>query len=487
LRQQAVLAPAIATAQPDDSVWVSRPGQRPLAEIRTVGGPGAGRVWALGMGIHDIGPAPGSTIEITGNGVPELGVQVKINPSGQAWLRLPRDGADPSAVRVNVISQGKDTAIPRPENGEIPWPIGGDLVFGEVLLRITAPSVADAAIVKSGTDAGYDYIRAPRTTLPVPGGRFRLPPPPAGRPRAIRGEVQAYRERRAAAIARIRQVVAEERKLRCDTLMDPATAALTAIGPGRRLWERRRGDADHLVLRVGTVNQPSMIDIEDPARDDAHRIGRWLLLDVPFAVDLAARGVLGLFGPNATATRAIAAWMVIQAAVLHSPSELRICLLTDGSAPTAWDWVGRLPHTRHDQAVLVGGDSVDDCIGELVSVIRARGRGGAGAAGSVVLGEPDMVVVVDSARQLGQVDGIARILADGPAARVFAICLDEQEGFLPRECTGVVRCDLAAAMVSQQGLPDVTGIRPDLVTRAWCERVADSLAELRDVPMAGRG
>jgi DNA segregation ATPase FtsK/SpoIIIE, S-DNA-T family len=441
------------------------------------------------MGVHDIGPAPGSTIRITGNGVPEPGVQVKINPSGQAWLLLPSDVADTSAVRVNVISHGKDTAIPRPETGEIPWPIGVDLVFGEVLLRITAPSVADAAIVKSGADAGYDYIRTPRTGVPVPGGRFRLPPPPAGRLRAFRGEVQAYRERRTAAIARIRQVVAEERRLRCDTLMDPAAAALTAIGPCRRLWERRRGDADHLVLRVGTVNQPSMIDIEDPARDGVHRISRWLLLDVPFAVDVAARGVLGLFGANATATRAIAAWMVIQAAVLHSPRGLRICLLTDGAAPSAWDWVGHLPHTRHDQAVLVGSDpvSVDDCIGELLSVIRARGRGGAGVAGSVPLGEPDMVVVVDSARRLGHVDGIARILADGPAARVFAICLDEEEGFLPRECTGVVRCDPAAVMASQQGLPAVIGIRPDLVTRAWCERVAVSLAELRDVPLAGCG
>jgi len=491
LPEQAVLAPAIASAQPDDPVWRGRPSQRSLVEIHTVSGPGAGRVWALGAGIHDIGPAPGSTIEITGNGVPELGVQVKISPSGQARLLWPGEAAGASVIRMDMISSGKDAAIARQEGGEITWPIGADLVFGDTLLRITSPSVADAALVSSPDRPGYDYIRTPRIAQALPGGRFLLPSPPASRRRfrtsASRGDIKAYWERRAATIVRIRQAVAAERQLRCDTLMDPASAALTAIGPGRRLWERRRGDADHLVLRVGTVDQPSMIEIEDPSREEARRIVRWKLPDVPLAVDVAAGGVLGLAGSTA-AMRAIASWMVVQAAVLHSPRELQICVLTDGRAPAAWDWVRRLPHARRGLSVLVGHDpeTVDDCVGELMSVIRARGHGGAGAASSVVLGEPDIIVVLDSARRLDHVDGIERILADGPDARVFSICLDEQERLLPRERTGVVWCDPTAVAVSRQGLPDYTGVRPDLVTRAWCDRVAGSLAELRDVPMAAR-
>jgi DNA segregation ATPase FtsK/SpoIIIE, S-DNA-T family len=384
--QQPVLAPAIASAERDnrdDPVWMGRLSQRSLVEIRAVSGPGAGRVWPLGMGVHDIGSAPGSAIEITGNGVPERGVLVKIGPSGQAWLLLPSDAAGSSPIRVDVIDPLEGEAIPRRETGEILWPVGGDLVLGEVLLRVTSPSVADAVIVRSSDGPGYDYIRAPRAVPPLPGGRFRLPHPPTARPRcpisaamtaaavvvvgigmawllrsffllvfvlislvlavikwisgrraerrAFRGGLKTYWESRAAAHAAIRQVIAEERKLRCDTLMDPAYAALTAIGPGRRLWERRRGDADHLVLRVGTLNQPSMIEIEDASREDAQRVFRWNLPDVPLAVDVAARGVLGLVG-EAAATRAMAGWMVVQAAVLHSPRELQICLLTDGSA-----------------------------------------------------------------------------------------------------------------------------------------------------------
>jgi len=520
-----------------DPVWMGRLSQRSLAEIRTVGGPGAGRVWPLGMGVHDIGSAPGSAVELAGNGVPERGVQVKIDPSGQAWLVVPSDIAGSSRIRVDAIDLLANEAIPRRETGEIPWPIGDDLVLGEVLLRITSPSVADAVILRSSDGPGYDHVRAPRAMPPLPGGRFRLPDPPAVRPRsaisaamtaiafvvvgigmvwlrssffllvfvlislvlavinwisgrraerrAFWGELKTYWEGRAAAHAAIRQVIAEERKLRCDTLMDPAHAALTAIGPGRRLWERRRGDADHLVLRVGTLDQPSMIEIEDASRDDARRVFRSNLPDVPLAVDVAARGVLGLIG-EAAAARAVAGWMVAQAAVLHSPRELQICLLTDGSAQAAWDWVHRLPHARCGPFVLVGSDpeSVDTCVGELVSVIIARGRDGAGAASSVDLAGPDIIVVLDGASRLGHVDGVARILAEGPALRVFSICLDEQERLLPQECTGVVWCDPAAITVTQQDLPDFAGIRPDLVTPAWCDRVASSLTELRDVLMA---
>lgn len=529
----------MAEEQRADPVWMGRPGQRSLAEIHTVSGPGAGRIWPLGMGVHDIGSAPGSAIEIIGDGVPERGVQVRIGPSGQAWLVLSSDTAGSSHIRVDAIDLAGDEAVARRGTDEIPWPAGGDLVLGEVLLRVTSPSVADAVTVRSSDGSGYDYFRVPRAVPPVPGGRFRLPPLPAARPRfalwaatavlavaaaaigmawllrslfflvfvlvilalamigwisgrrterrAFRAGLETCWEDRGSASAAIRQAMAQERKLRCDTLMDPACAALTAIGPGGRLWERRRGDADHLVLRVGTVDQPSMIEIEDASRDDAGRVFRWNLPNVPLAVDMAARGVLGLVG-DAAATRAMAGWMVAQAAVLHSPRELQICLLTHGSAKAVWDWVGRLPHAWSGPFVLVGSDpgSVDTSVGELVSVISARGGGDAGAGGPVDPAGADIIVVIDGAHRLGRVDGISRILAEGPALRVFSLCLDEQERFLPAECTGVVWCDPAAVAVSQQDLPDFTGIRPDLVTPAWCGRIAGSLTELHDAPASHR-
>jgi DNA segregation ATPase FtsK/SpoIIIE, S-DNA-T family len=539
LRPEPSAPAAAALVEEDDPVWMSQPDRRSVVEIHAVSGPGAGRVWPLGTGVHDIGSAPGSTIQLTGDGVPERGIQVKVRPSGQVSLVPPDDAKDVSRlIRVNVINPPGDRATPRRATGEIPWPADGDLVLGEMVLQVTLPSAADAAVTRSPDGLGLDYIRAHREVPQIPAGRFRSPrPPPIPRSnpipvpmviavvllgiglawvlrsfflfvfvlfgsgftvinrisqrcnarRAFWRDLKRFWDGRVASHDAIRQAIADERKLRCDTLMDPARAALTAIGPGRRLWERRRGDADYLVLRLGTLNQPSMIEIEDPVLEDPGRISRWELPNVPFALDLAARGVLGLAG-EAAATRAIAAWLVIQAAVLHSPRQLKICLLTDGPGQAVWDWVRLLPHAqlasgRHGPVVLVGNgdESTGTCIGELVSVVRARGKAATGAIPPMLFGEPDFMIVADGARRFLGIDGMAQILTEGPALRVFSICLDEREQLLPRECTGVVWCDPAALTIRQQDLPDFTGIRPDLVTPAWCDRVARPLAALRDV------
>jgi DNA segregation ATPase FtsK/SpoIIIE, S-DNA-T family len=37
-----------------------------------------------------------------------------------------------------------------------------------------------------------------------------------------------------------------------------------------------------------------------------------------------------------------------QAAVLHSPNDLRFCLLTESSRKVAWEWARWLPHCRPD-------------------------------------------------------------------------------------------------------------------------------------------
>jgi S-DNA-T family DNA segregation ATPase FtsK/SpoIIIE len=46
-----------------------------------------------------------------------------------------------------------------------------------------------------------------------------------------------------------------------------------ASGPRRRLWERRRADADYLLLRVGTADLPSAVELTDPRRRSAAAAG----------------------------------------------------------------------------------------------------------------------------------------------------------------------------------------------------------------------
>jgi DNA segregation ATPase FtsK/SpoIIIE, S-DNA-T family len=44
-----------------------------------------------------------------------------------------------------------------------------------------------------------------------------------------------------------------------------------AARPRRRLWERRRTDPDYLVLRVGTADLPSRVELTDPEQDERRR------------------------------------------------------------------------------------------------------------------------------------------------------------------------------------------------------------------------
>lgn len=50
-------------------------------------------------------------------------------------------------------------------------------------------------------------------------------------------------------------------------------------------------------------------------------------------------------GP-AEPVQALARWLVAQSAVLHSPRDLRIVVLTERAGAEGWEWVRWLPHLR---------------------------------------------------------------------------------------------------------------------------------------------
>lgn len=306
-----------------------------------------------------------------------------------------------------------------------------------------------------------------------------------------------YRIRRASLEQDVKDLVARERKLRVAAGPDPAVAGLWAVGPGARLWERRRGDPDHLLIRVGTVRQCSLLTIDDASREDNHRSVNWKIPDMPIGVDLPGDGVVGIAGERDD-TRALARWAVAQAAILHSPRDVRITVLTDASGAPAWEWVRWLPHARPGEggvaapesggpSVTLGNDpeTVANRVAELVSAIRSRARSREYARGDVLPPEPDLVVVIDGARRLRDVPGVVQVLKEGPAVRVFLICLDQEERMLPEECVTVCAVGAREVTLRRTGSTDLTGIRPDLVDTGWCERIARSLAPVRDVTPDG--
>ncbi|MFF4760597.1 FtsK/SpoIIIE domain-containing protein [Streptomyces sp. NPDC001292] len=467
------------------------------------------------------------------------------------------------------------------------WPLGAQLALGNSLLGLTRYSPPNAALKWSDDGAGLDYNRPPRLRPAERKTHFRLPNPPGeyeARPlpwlmalmplvgavvsvmifgrwyymimalmsplmlianyfmdkkqgrKSHAKQVKEYKEHRERIEEDAQEALRTERLDRRDAIPDPAAVLTFATGPRTRLWERRRTDADHLLIRVGTGRVRSEVVLDDPEQDEHKREVTWRIEDSPVALPLKDLGVIGIAGPGDSA-QALGRWAVAQTAVLHSPMDVQFYVLTENDAHSRWDWVRWLPHARpsggQDVNVLIGTDSetVGARVGELTQMLDARlkalkekGNRSDGPAFS----DPDIVVVWDGSRRLRSLPGVVRLLREGPAVSLYAICLDEEERFLPGECQAVVLAeprrndgrsdDSAAAPPSAPqavagGFPSFQAwhqtaqrseqatekapelrlrveqtdtrrrrdVRPDFVSAAWCARVSRSLSSLRDI------
>jgi S-DNA-T family DNA segregation ATPase FtsK/SpoIIIE len=542
----------------------SAPGSAPEVELQVIGGPQAGRVHLLGLGTHLLGPVEDSSVRLEGDGVPEAGLRLAVRPDGtvitvlpdgEAHVRMSLPEAPPPRPRADVVAlppepvpdSDSDSDSEEPdETDELPrgwtqWPLDGELVLGEHLLRVARPTEADAAVVPSPKGAGLDFNRPPRLLPPLQPETFRLPGPPeppkrrpipfmvmiapmflgvgmvyffhsyyflmfmllspimgmgnwisgrrGGRKEFLRA-VANYRLRRASLEADVRAKVDAEREVRVASSPDPAVVGLMAVGPGTRLWERRRSDPDNLILRIGTTRQQSLLQLDDASREDNHRTAFWQIPDMPIGLDIAGSQVVGIAGAEEPA-RALARWAVAQAAVLHSPRDLKICVLTDSGAADSWEWARWLPHARsglsssqeNAPVILLGNDpeTVANRVTELINLIRTRTLAQQATLRGALLSEPDLLVVLDGARELRDVPGMVQVLKEGPARGIYLLCIDREERMLPEEASAVVSIAKDTLTLRRTGLPDVTGIRPDYVTPQWAERLARGIAPVHDV------
>ncbi|RPF33513.1 S-DNA-T family DNA segregation ATPase FtsK/SpoIIIE [Streptomyces sp. TLI_185] len=494
-----------------------------LVEVRTVGGTGAGAVRRLGIGEYRIGLANDGTAQVLGT-VPDRPFAVlTVGPGGRCRV-APDESADGGPLQLDREDLAEPTA----------WAVGEQLLVGGSLLELALPERPDAALQPSEDGAGQDYNRPPRLRPPVNATRFVLPSPPAapaarpmpwitaaaplvmagagvlvfGRlsmllfgllsPVAILGNylvnrrsgrqshadaVAAYKEKKARIEGDAKQALAAERTARRRGFPDPAEVVLTAVGPRRRLWERRTTDADFLELRIGTADLPSDVVLQDPTKDEHRRQDPWTAYDVPVTVALREHDVLGIAGEG-PAARAVARWAVAQAAVLHSPRDLQIHLLTTGGpGRDAWSWLRWLPHVRKKSgdipaSIGYGTESCARRVAELAALIAERAGGEDRRSRP---GGPDVLVVLDGARRLRSLPGVAQILRDGPSVGVRAVCLDAEERLLPEECHAVVVEEPGGTVrVGRSGKGTIGGIRPDGVSLDWCRSLARAMGPLRD-------
>ncbi|WP_242605451.1 FtsK/SpoIIIE domain-containing protein [Frankia sp. Cppng1_Ct_nod] len=527
-----------------------------LLEVRVVGGPGAGVVHRLGPGEHMVGAGAICAVRLDDPDVATEALTITVMVDG-SWSITPTGTPNdhtPGGVLINREPLRTATAMPT----------DAQITIGSVLLELGMPSRADAALKPSDDGVGLDFNRPPRLLPPIRRTRYKLPGEPSeperrpmpilmatlplaggvamalvfkqyyfllmavvgplgmigmhisgarhGR-RSYRKQLADYRRRRKEVEADARDALVIERGARRADFPDPATVLLTAVGPRGRLWERRRDNPDYLHLRLGTADLPSEVVMEDPAAQEHKREITWTAPDVPVTIALPERGVLGIAG-RGELPRVLACWLIAQAATLHSPRDLAICILTDSSGEQAWNWVRWLPHCRpnegQDTVVLLGTDDESRArrVGELLAALATRADAQAKSNGTGLLTDsPDVLVVMDGARRLRSIPGMISILRDGPALGIRSICLDRDIRLLPEECQAVVEETPAGLRVVEMRTEIVNNVRPDLVATAppgdpgeavpvgsvtvssvtvsgvaaWCERLARALAPVRDV------
>lgn len=386
-------------------------------------------------------PSAGSTVQVNGSDIsePTRIAPIDVVQVGSSLLRIGMEpnadadvAADPQGMRAfNRPSRIRRSEAPptvtlpgdKPEDSDkspLPW-LSAVI---PVILGVTMATVFNRPIM---------LMMAAASPIMVIGSYLvnkRLQ-----RRKGERTEAQWIEEVKAAK-KRIAELVRVQRVDSWYDHPDPLRIRDIAVRPLARLWERRHGDRDALVTRVGAGELPLNAQIQGGARtDEVVEVG---VAPVPVTVDLST-GPVGIAG-NTDAVRSVARSMIASLATLRSPRDLKIVLLCDEQNEDQWSWLSWLPHNTPDSgpAAMIGNtdDTRRDRLRELAAIVDHRRRIGDGASFA-----EHVVVVVDGARDLRRLPGMIDVLADGTAAGVHVIALETDRSRLPEECRSLLVVD----------------------------------------------
>ena len=205
-------------------------------------------------------------------------------------------------------------------------------------------------------------------------------------------------------------------------LPDPAETLRRAHQPSTHLWERRSRHADALCLSLGLADVPWQPPVAEtaggrPAEAEAVLAEFTSLPRTPVEVDLRPGRTVGVVGERAPVL-ALLRSLVVQAAVHHGPADLGIAVLASADRALDWDWAKWLPHSAGMRAGDHDGAH---------ALAAALGEGGKGAATLVVVDAEGLT----EGRRAPVRDLLGR---EGVSTIVVAASVDR----LPSRCTTVV-------------------------------------------------
>jgi S-DNA-T family DNA segregation ATPase FtsK/SpoIIIE len=309
------------------------------------------------------------------------------------------------------IPEGQLTVEPPPE---IPEEVGSRWQQWLMALPMLGGTMAMAMMMGQGRGGAYSYVIGGLfgvSSLAMMMTSFGA----SGAPR--KAEMMAARREYLRHLASLRKRVRETAHRQRVGLLyrHPDPERLWSTADSHRVWERRPGDPDFGVVRVGlgpqTLATPLVPPVTRPLDElepmTAGALRRFLdaysvVPDLPVAMSL--RGFARVFvrgdAPGATGPRALVRAVLTQLAVFHAPEDLVIAVCAGRETRQHWEWVKWLPHAHHPSLTdalgpvrLVAGD--EPRLAELLEqVIGARPRfQPGGSAGST----PHVLVVVDGA------------------------------------------------------------------------------------------
>ncbi len=241
-----------------------------------------------------------------------------------------------------------------------------------------------------------------------------------------------------------------ERERRRELAPDPALTLRRADLPTTRLWQRRPGAEDFLILHAGVGNvgwEPRLTGTTGRKSDDEVQklLDDAVLPAAPVEIDLTGAGVVGIVGDR-DGCLAVARSLLCQAATHCGPADLTVGVFCDPGRDESWSWAGWLPHVRRM------GDGTG---GRWISTERGRSEGMLRSLRDGIDGHPtrSVLLVLDSdvltegrdapARQLlgyGRPLDAAIVRPSGERApvQVSGIVIAANEEALPASCTTVI-------------------------------------------------
>jgi len=288
--------------------------------------------------------------------------------------------------------------------------------------------------------------------------------------RGSRARRRAHGETEQAAQEECSRLLDQEANRRRRWFPDAPTVLQAAQLPDCRLWERRPGQPHFLAVRLGRAEQDAELSVVRAGTAIPQRIEA-----MPATVELG-RYCLGIAGPTRL-VRATARWLLGQLLTLHSPADLQLIALVDGS-DRDWRWLRWAGPAL--QQIATDRSEWQQVLADLSRLVHDRTRAGR-AVGSDWSGQW-LVILIDPAGEAAELAGLSSVLSAGPAVGITAICVGTDLRMLPAACSATARItDDAGTRIAivKPGRPPLVAITEGVST-GWAERLARRLAPLRD-------